>query len=389
MTDAEEPAANVGRLTALVCVLVLVDTIFYTALTPLVPHYAHTSGLGKGGVGVLVAGYPAGTLVASIPAGVLYDRFGARRLLLVAMALMSVSTLTFGWSHIAVVLVLARFVQGIGGACAWTVGPATLAAVVPAGQRGRYLGIAFSAAVAGAIVGPAFGDLAAHLGTGPVFSAAAVLAVVITGFQRLLPPAGVPQAPSLRAFVDLARHADIARGMWLTLLAGVGLGMLSVLGPLRLNHLGASAGLIAAAFIASGLLEAGLSPWIGRLSDHHGSSYTVTQSLVLGIVTFALLPLVSPRGAALVAVALGSLAFGTLFIPAAALISDSSTARGLQLGLVFGLTNLLWATGQGLAAAVSGYAANATSDSVPFFAAVALCAVSLVSTRRDARRALT
>ena len=40
-------------LLGFVCALVLVDTIFFTALTPLLPHYAHAAGLSKAGAGLL------------------------------------------------------------------------------------------------------------------------------------------------------------------------------------------------------------------------------------------------------------------------------------------------------------------------------------------------
>jgi hypothetical protein len=44
-----------------VCALALVDTLFFTALTPLLPHYTHVAHLTKAGAGLLVAGYPLGT----------------------------------------------------------------------------------------------------------------------------------------------------------------------------------------------------------------------------------------------------------------------------------------------------------------------------------------
>jgi MFS family permease len=387
-TDPESGSRRrLNRLTALVCLLVLVDTVFYSALTPLVPHYSRATGLGNGGVGVLVAAYPVGTLVASLPAGALFDRFGARRTLLVAMALMSASTLTFGWSSAAAVLIGARLVQGVGGACAWTAGLAALSAEAPAAERGRYMGVAFSAAVAGAIVGPALGAVAAHLGTGPVFSAAALLAVVICAFRGLLPPSAEQQSVRVREVLAVARRAGIAHGLWLTALAGIGLGMLNVLGPLRLNSLGASAGLIAAAFIGGGIAEAVLAPFIGHLSDRHGPRYTVTRSLYLCVVASILVPLVTPKAIALAAVALGSLAFGTLFVPAAAMVSQGADEHGAQHGMVFGLTNLLWATGQGSAAGVSGFVADATSDKVPLFAAAVICLLSLVANQAVSRRA--
>ena len=46
----------VRALVAFVCLLVLVDTVFFTALTPLLPHYTHAAHLTKSGAGLLVAG---------------------------------------------------------------------------------------------------------------------------------------------------------------------------------------------------------------------------------------------------------------------------------------------------------------------------------------------
>ena len=46
------------RILLLVGAIVLVDTLFFAALTPLLPHYADELGLGKAGAGLLAAAYP-------------------------------------------------------------------------------------------------------------------------------------------------------------------------------------------------------------------------------------------------------------------------------------------------------------------------------------------
>ena len=57
------------RLLFLVGAVVLVDTMFYAALTPLLPHYAEELGLSKAGAGILAGSYAFGALVGGNPGG--------------------------------------------------------------------------------------------------------------------------------------------------------------------------------------------------------------------------------------------------------------------------------------------------------------------------------
>src|SRR2546430_14204384 len=88
----------VRALVGFVCVLVLVDTVFFTALTPLLPHYVQAAGLTKSGAGILVAAYPAGTLIGALPGGLLASRMGARLVGLLGPAPMSGAVLVVGWA---------------------------------------------------------------------------------------------------------------------------------------------------------------------------------------------------------------------------------------------------------------------------------------------------
>lgn len=47
-------------------------------------------------------------------------------------------------------------------------------------------------------------------------------------------------------------------------------GTIGVLGPLRLDDLGVSAAVIGAAWLGAALLESGVSPIVGRVSDRRG-----------------------------------------------------------------------------------------------------------------------
>lgn len=364
------------RLLVFVCVLVAVDTIFFSALTPLLPHYARVAGLSKAGAGVLVAAYPAGTLIGSLPGGLLVARLGDRRVALLGLALMSVATLAFGWSTATVVLDAARFVQGIAGACTWAAGLAWLASVAPEGRRGELLGTALGAAVVGALFGPVVGWIASQVGAGPAFSAASVAGAVLM-LAAFGVPAPRPSDPQgLRAAWPALGDRRVSMGMWLMALAGIAFGVVDVLAPLRLSRLGASGTEIAATFLLGAAIESALSPVAGRLCDRFGEERPVMAGLTAGVVFGVLVSVPSSDLWLSAVLVVGTPFFGSLYTPAAAMVANGAKDQGLNLGIAFSLTNLTWAAGQAIAASGGGALAGATSDIVPY----ALLAIACLGT---------
>jgi MFS family permease len=366
------------RLFYLTSAVVLVDTLFFAALTPLLPHYAHALGLGKTGAGVLAAAYPAGAFVGAIPSGIVAARAGVKPTVVVGLALVALCTLLFGLAGEAWQLDVARFAQGVASAFSWTGAIAWLVAASPPERRGALIGRAFAAAVVGALFGPVIGSVASVAGIGWTFGAVAVASLGLVVWAATT-PAGTrpadPQGPGplLRAF----RDPQVLGAFWFVVLPALLFGVLTVLAPLRFAVLGFGTVAIGAVFLCSAALEAVNNVFVGHISDRYGPLVPITAGLGASTAVAALLPWPHERFLLAVLVVCGGLAFGTFFTPGMTLLTNLAEARELQLGWASALINLAWAPGQALGAAGGGALAHATSDPVAYLALAGICAVTL------------
>jgi MFS family permease len=371
------------RLLLLVGAIVLVDTMFFAALTPLLPHYVEEFDLGKAGAGVLQAMYPIGALVAGVPSGIAAARLGVRRTVLIGLTLLAITTVAFGLANSVWLLILARFLQGVSSAFSWTGGLAWLVAAAPAGQRGRLIGSAFGAAIAGALFGPVLGAVASYTGTGPAFGAVAGLAVVLAAAAASTPSAPPEQPQPLRMLADALRFdRRIQAGVWLCLLPALLFGTLSVLAPLRLSDLGWGAAAVGGTYLVSAGLEAAWAPVLGRISDRVGRFRPLQAALLSSAVVAALLPWPDNAWVLAFLVVCAGFAFGSFWTPAMSMVTDTAEQRGLDYGYAFALVNLAWAPGQAGGAAIGGGLASATSDAVSYLGLSALCLLTLVALAR-------
>jgi MFS family permease len=371
------------RVLYLASAIVFVDTLFFAALTPLLPHYARELGLGKAGAGVLAAAYPLGTLVGAIPSGIVAARFGVKPTVLVGLVGVALTTALFGVADQEWQLDLARFLQGLSSSFSWTGALAWLVASAPSGARGRLIGRAFAAAVAGALFGPVLGGLATVAGTGPTFGAvaAASLGLAVLAFVT---PARRPDEPQpLGMLAAAVRDRRILLPVWFVLLPALLFGTLGVLGPLRLAALGAGAIGIGAVWLTAGVLETLNNLVIGRVSDRRGPLVPIRAALVVTIAATIVLPLPGNVYVLALVILVAAIGFGTFYTPGMAMLTQAAEARGLDYGYAFALLNLAWAPGQTAGAALGGSIAEATSDAVPYYILAGLALVTLLALRRS------
>jgi predicted MFS family arabinose efflux permease len=345
--------------------IVLVDTLFFAALTPLLPHYAHELGLGKAGAGLLSAAYPLGTLVGAIPSGMVAARFGVKRTVLVGLGGVAVTTALFGIAETAAQLDLARFLQGVASSFSWTGALAWLVASAPEGAKGRLIGQAFAAAVAGALLGPVLGGVATITGPGWTFGAVAVASLGLAAWAWFTPASRPTEPQPLDMLGAAVRDRRVLLSIWFVVLPALLFGVLGVLGPLRLSALGVGAIGIGAVWLAAGLLESVNNLAVGRLSDRFGPLAPIRVALVATIAATLVLPWPENRYILALAIVVAALAFGTFYTPGMAMLTQAAESRGLDYGYAFALLNLAWAPGQSLGSVLGGAAAEASSDAVP------------------------
>jgi MFS family permease len=306
------------------------------------------------------------------------ERAGPRVTLYTGLALMGSSSLAFGLLDNVALLDVARFTQGFGGACTWAGSMVWLILEVPADRRGSAIGGALAAGIGGALFGPVVGTLAHALGRAPAFSAVVVVAGGLALAVALLPAPTVPEADRERVPLRRQlRQPAIALGMWLVALPAIASGAMNVLGPLRLGRLGAGAAGIGATFLVAAGVEAVMSPFVGSLSDRRGPMLPLRVGLATAAV--ALLGFTLPDGGLLLAVVIviETLALGTFWAPAMAMLTDAADTHGMSQSYALALINLAWAAGQIAGAGGGGALAKAGGDFVPFAAAAGLCAATL------------
>jgi MFS family permease len=373
------------RLLLLVCAVVWVDTMLYAALTPLLPHFAHTLHLSKAGAGALVGADAAGALVGGLPGGAAAARLGARRAVLGGLTLMALASLGFAFADGFWPLATARFFQGCASGFTWAGAFGWLLAAAPRDRRGTLIGTALGAAVFGALFGPVVGAAAALIGRATVFTALAGLAVVLGAWAMRLEPIP-PEAPSMSAWGRALRNSRFRSGLALMALPSLLWGVLSTLAPLRLADAGWGAAAIGGAWLVASAFETVLSPTAGRVLDRRGVALPVQVALAAGAAVSVGLAL-SPRPLAYVPLlVIAGGAYGVLFTPAFALIAEGAEQTGLAQGMAFGLMNAAWASGALIGPAAGGAIADASGDVVPFLIAAGLCAGALAAVRRARHR---
>jgi MFS family permease len=387
------PRSAWSRLAACTAAAALLQ-IDGTLITVALPSVAHGLHISTSSTSVVLSAYFVAYALLLIPGGELVDRFGARRLALVGLALFAVGAAAGALVDNLVGLLVARVVQGAG---AGLVSPAALAGAVsgfPPGRRGRALGIWGASAGVSNLLGPLLGGvLTVALGWRADWWALVPLTIAAgVAIARLVPAiahADDRESPSLNRIVLAA-----------TVVAGITFAVMIGAFYIAEQYLQRVAGFSAlgasGAMVLMAVLVGAAAPIAGRLVDRHGEQRPALLGFGASALGLAVLGIPGMRLDGVVTILplipLG-LGLGMLFVPtsraalnASPLASHGRTSAMLSVGRLLGAT-----VGAGLAGiALSGTLTASTVHRALLLGAMVCVVVGLpAATRLTARRATT
>jgi predicted MFS family arabinose efflux permease len=338
------------------------------------------------------ASYSIGYGLAAVPAGAIVGRLGQRRTSIGGLALVGLSCATFAVARDTIALDAARTITGAGAAAVWAGSIPWLVSLGGEGDRGHLIGLAFSAASAGACVGPAVGALATVIGPRDAFLCLSVLifGLVVAGTLASSghePPRAVLAKRSLRMAL---RAPGASQALAIVALPSLGFGVAGVLLPLRLRGLGVAEVVIAADFLAASVLEVIANPLVGRWFDRSGGARVLQATLMGSAACVIAIALPLPATVLLIALTLSFPVLGSVWVPSLAQLAASVEGGATHPGVALGLFNITWAICQ-VTGAVVGAQLSRFGQGVPFLVLALLyalgtrAAASLPSTPDPAR----
>lgn len=300
------------------------------------PSYAQTVGVGAFTIGLLIAVYDFAELFAKPTAGFIADRRGMKATLLAGIILFIIGSLLFLWLD-PTLLLLVRFVQGLGAAALSTVSITLVAKYFAAGGKGTAFGIYNAIKGAGYVIAPALGGFLIHgYGFATIFIVSAAVGGVALLLSLLLPADRNRAAKldddddeiTLREFFLIFREPRLLPIYAVIVINMFMVGILFGFLPVYLHTIGYTpwqSGIVVSVATASYLL---VQPLAGYLADRVSIRTTVLIGLLLAAL--AITGVTFTAGAPLlIVVIVAGLGVGTVWTNSDALVSTLVDQRAL------------------------------------------------------------
>lgn len=308
----------------------------YGVVAPVLPQLARHFGVSISAATFVITAFAVMRLAAAPPAGLLIQRLGERRVYLVGVLIVALSTAACAVADTYWQLLVYRALGGVGSTMFFVSALGLMIRISPHDSRGRVAGLFSGAFLVGSVAGPILGALTAGLGLHAPFIiygfllllAASVVLISLRGSPLAAPAAD--DELTVTVWVAL-RHRAYRASLLSNLASGWSLfGLRFALVPLYvaevLDHHPGVAGLALTAFAIGNV---SVVMYSGRLSDRIGRRPLLIVGLVLSGVSTAVLGLATSLPVFLAEAVIAGAASGVFNSPQQAAVADIiGKARG-------------------------------------------------------------
>jgi DHA1 family multidrug resistance protein-like MFS transporter len=376
-----------------VCILILVNQTGWGIITPVMPAYARSFGLGSGEIGLVIGIYGLARFVANVPAGQIAERRGRRTVLVAGTLITSLASALMVTAANLGQLLAYRMLAGLGAATVLTGGQIMVSDISTPQNRARMVSMYQGFFVLGVGLGPAPGGfLADHLGLRAPFVAYALFSLAACGAALLLiketrpgtEMVYVPTAADAAAMVTPA-----AGSMWQLLRSGpfllIGLvsfvqfvartgAMFTVVPLLGKDRLDLTASQVGLALAIPNALNLAALYHAGTLADRLGRKWVIVPATLVCGLSMATFALGQSYGVYLLAAAIWGLGSGLAGPAPAAYVADLASAE--LRGRAFGLFRSVSDSGYIIGPLFLGWLAGASGYTTPLVLTGALFVLS-------------
>lgn len=332
------------------------------AISPVVPEIVDAFDVSNTVIGVALTGLWMSYFLSQFPSGVLADRYGERRIILVAVGGTAIASVLLALSPLFAIFVISTAVLGAFAGLHYSVATTLLTRTYE--DIGTAIGIHNSGGPAAGLIAP---PIAAWIGVrygwrpAVVIGAAIAIPIFVLFALRVRPtPPRAPDRPMRERFeigpvVEILSRPKIAFTVCLAIAgAFVWQGTASFLPQFLVEHRGMSVPVAGVAFAGYFVVQGVTQPGVGVASDRLGREAATAGCMIIAVAGFAVL--VAFPG--LPAVAVATVLVGTGLGWGAALLPRfmdelSEAERGAGFGLVrtvYGTIGALGSVGTGLVA---------------------------------------
>lgn len=351
------------RHTALALCLAAYFAIRFAQLviSPVVPAILEAFAVSRGDIGLALTGMWVAYALVQLPAGVLGDRFGERRIVLVALGLAALGSIAAAASPVFAAFVAFVVLLGVGAGLYYNVATALLTRLFD--QLGRAVGTHRIGSQVAGIVAP----VAAAAVLAIDWRAALWLGGLVAGLVLVAFAVAVRPTPPVQPDTDLAETVDLAtlgrllRRRPIAFAAGIAvlgefalLATMSFLPTFLFEHHGFPVGVASLLFSAYFAVVAVGQPASGWLSDRVGRDAVLAATMAAGVLGYGLLVAGGSISALPGVVLVGfAMSWGA---PLQSRVMDGLAAADRGVG--FGLVRTIYILGGATGNAVVGYLAD-------------------------------